>query len=311
MVHTKRLDSSTYMIDLTPKKFKDFISSYVIKSEKTAIIESGPTCSVEKLFLGLEEIGVAPQEVDYLLVSHIHLDHGGGSGELLQLLPKARLVVHPRGARHIANPEKLWFGAKKVLGEIADIYGEPKPVPEERIIKAHDGMILELGETRILVLETLGHASHHLSFYEPPSKRVFSGDAAGVYIPSLDAVVPTTPKPLHLDLALKAIHKMVKLNPETICYTHFGCADNAVEKLKSYAAQLKLWEGIVRESMARGEKPEDIAEKIVSRDVYVSRVITSMGHNPIVGRRMLLQNIQGFVSYVEKRLAASLSGGKA
>jgi glyoxylase-like metal-dependent hydrolase (beta-lactamase superfamily II) len=164
-------------------------------------------------------------------------------------------------------------------------------------------MILDLGNNvRIEILETVGHASHHLSFHEHSSNKMFSGDAAGIYLNTLDVIVPTTPEPLYLDVALAAIEKMIRAKPEMLCYTHFGCAGNAVEKLEAYASQLKLWERIVRECLINGESLEVIRERIVEEDVYVNKAASFIESHPIMGQRMLLQNIQGFVSYVKRKM---------
>ena len=298
---TKKLDDHIFMVDLTPCKVEGFISSYVIKSEKTALIESGPTCSVENLLSRLQELDVKLEEIDYVLVSHIHLDHGGGSGTLMRSLPNARLIVHPRGAKHMVNPEKLWMMARRALGKVAEMYGEPEPVPKERIIEAYDNMIIELGaDVQLEILETVGHASHHQSFYEPASRKMFSGDAAGIHIDTLDVVVPTTPEPLYLDAALAAIQKMKEANPKTLCYTHFGCAENAVERLSAHASQLKLWKRIVSECLAKGEDLEAIRNRIIEEDACVKKAASFMRFHPIMGRGMLLQNIQSFVNYVKR-----------
>jgi glyoxylase-like metal-dependent hydrolase (beta-lactamase superfamily II) len=302
-MHARKLDDSVYMIDLMPQGVKNFISVYIVKGEKTVIIESGPTCSVENLLSGLQMLNISREEVDYVLVSHIHLDHGGGSGTLLHFLPNAHLVVHQRGAKHMVHPEKLWLMARKVLGKVAEMYGAPESIPKERIIEGYDGMILDLGNNvRIEILETVGHASHHLSFHEHSSNKMFSGDAAGIYLNTLDVIVPTTPEPLYLDVALAAIEKMIRAKPEMLCYTHFGCAGNAVEKLEAYASQLKLWERIVRECLINGESLEVIRERIVEEDVYVNKAASFIESHPIMGQRMLLQNIQGFVSYVKRKM---------
>jgi len=300
----ERLDKHTYIVDVAPCDVKNFISTYIIQKDKTAIIEPGPPCSIKNLLLNLRKLDIDPAKVDYVLVTHIHLDHAGGSGTLLQrFLPNARLVVHPRGVRHMVNPEKLWVMAKKALGKVAEMYGAPNPVPEHKIVEAYDGMIIDLGGgVRLKVLETLGHASHHLSFYEPSSGKMFSGDAAGIYIGHLDAIVPTTPEPLYLDAALESIQRMKDVHPRFLCYTHFGCVGNALEKLEAYASQLKLWEEIVRECLLEGEGLEAIQKRIIAEDSYVGKTASFMSSHPIMGRGMLLQNIQGFVGYVKRNM---------
>jgi len=163
------------MIDLKPLGFENFIASYVLNGEKaSAIIEAGPSCSVRNLLAGLREIGVRNQDIDYVMVSHVHIDHAGGAGTLMKCLPNAKLVVHSRGATHAINPEKLWEQSKLVLGEVALAYGRIEPVPENRIVTPSDGETFHLGGSiQLKVVETLGHSSHHLVFRKP-KPRSFS-----------------------------------------------------------------------------------------------------------------------------------------
>ncbi|MEM2356079.1 MAG: MBL fold metallo-hydrolase, partial [Candidatus Bathyarchaeia archaeon] len=137
-----KVNEHIYMVDVEVAGARNFIASYILRDEKTIIVETGPISSVYNLIHGLEELGVKPEEVAYVAVSHIHLDHGGGVGPLLRRFPKAKVVVHERGAPHLANPERLWQQAQSVLGPIAEIYGKPEPVPMDRIVAAHDGMTL-------------------------------------------------------------------------------------------------------------------------------------------------------------------------
>ena len=295
---TTRLDPHTFLIDLKPARFSHFIASYVLKAKKTAIVEAGPTATIPNLLAGLEEIGVDVKDVDYVAVSHIHLDHGGGAGALLDHLPKAKLIVHKRGAPHIANPEKLWTQAKQVLGKVADLYEKPVPVANDRIIVAEDGMVFDLGEgVELKALETLGHASHHQSFYEKRSQGVFPGDAAGIYVPEFDVIIPTTPSPFHLETALASIEKLKQLKPKLLYYSHFGRVTDALEKLQTHADQLRLWANIVAEEMRKEATLEEIKEEIVERDSAMRKVNNYIKTHPIMGRGIVSQNIQGFIGY--------------
>lgn len=178
-----KVEDNIYLIDAETAGMKNFIASYVLKGERVAMVETGPASSVPNLLSGLTYLKIKPSDVAYVAVSHIHLDHAGGVGTLLKYLPNAKVVVHPRGAPHLAHPEKLWEQSKLVLGKITELYGEPQPVPEDRIIAANDGMTLDLGnDIRLRVVETLGHSSHHQSYYETFSRSVFPGDAAGIYL---------------------------------------------------------------------------------------------------------------------------------
>lgn len=300
-MHTKRISEHLYCIDLKPAGIEKFISSYVLKAEKAAIVETGPTVSAEYLLMGLDEIGVNKDDVAFVAVSHIHADHGGGAGTLLKNLPNAKLILHPRGVPHMVNPEKLWVQTQQVLGYVARIYGKMEPVPEKRMLPAFNGMKIDLGDTiQLRILETLGHASHHLCFYENENSGVFSGDAGGIYLPQFDAILPTTPPPFHLQTALGSINQLIQMKPDRIYYTHFGDADNAVEKLERYASQLKLWAEVVRESIARGDSLDAIERSIIEADPVVKRMELQIKHHPIMSRNMLRQNIQGFLEYFRK-----------
>jgi glyoxylase-like metal-dependent hydrolase (beta-lactamase superfamily II) len=301
-VKTQKINEFLYLIDLEPAGFENFIASYVLVGEKVGIIETGPTSTVPNLLRGLEEIGVNTEDVDFIAISHVHLDHGGGAGTLMQRLPNAKLVVHPRGAPHLANPEKLWTQSRQVLGKVAEMYGEPEPVRSERIIQAFDGMSISLGKNiELETLETLGHASHHFSYNEKSSKILFPGDAAGIYLNQFDVIVPTTPPPFHLETALSSINKLIQKEPDLLCYTHFGVAKNAIEKLNKHSAQLRLWAEIVANGLKRGETLEAISEDIRQKDPAVKAVSQYVKAHPVLSGGVAKQDVQGFIEYILKQ----------
>ena len=297
----KKVGENIYLIDIQAGGIKNFIASYVLKGKKVAIIETGPTSSVQNLIMGLKEFNVKLEDVAYVAVSHIHLDHGGGVGTLLKFLPDAKVIVHPRGAPHLANPEKLWQQSRDVLKGIAEIYGEPEPVPEERIIAAADGMTFDVGENvKLMVVETLGHASHHQSYYEPSSQSLFPGDAAGIYLSEIDAIVPTTPSPFRLDIALASLDKLMSLKLKTLYYTHFGKASAPTEKLQTYSQQLNLWAKIVKQGLEDGESLKVISERIIRSDKAVQRAFEHIRVHPVLSQTVFNESLRGFVDFVEK-----------
>lgn len=296
-----KLENYLYQIDVETAGIKNFIASYILKGKQVAMVETGPTSSVPNLLFCLKELNVKPEDVVYVAVSHIHLDHGGGVGRLLKYLPKAKVIVHPRGAPHLANPEKLWQQSMEVLGNIAEMYGKPEPVPEERIIAATDGMTFDIGNNiRLKVVETLGHASHHLSYYEPLSEGIFPGDAAGIYLNEIDVIVPTTPSPFRLDVALASLDKLISLKPKALYYSHFGKAYNAVEKLQTYAQQLKLWAKITRQGIENKDSLEAISKRIIESDVAVQKAKEYIKAHPVLSETVLNESVRGFIDFVEK-----------
>ena len=298
---TTKIAKNLSLIDVQAGAIKNFIASYVLKGKHVAIIETGPTSSVPNLLSGLKELNVKPENVVYVAVSHIHLDHGGGVGTLLKYLPKAKVIVHPRGAPHLANPEKLWQQSREVLKGIAEMYGAPEPVPEEKIIAATDGMTFDIGENvKLRVVETLGHASHHQSYYEQSSESLFPGDAAGIYLSEIDAIVPTTPSPFRLDIALASLDKLISLKPKALYYTHFGKASNPSEKLQIYSQQLNLWAKVVKQGLEDKENLKGISERIIKNDRAVQRALEHIKVHPILSETVFNESLRGFIDFVEK-----------
>lgn len=300
-MHPAKIEEHIHLVDLRTAGIKNFIASYVLEGEQVALVESGPTSSVPNLLSGLKELKINSEDVAYVAVSHIHLDHAGGAGTLLKRLPRARVIVHSRGAPHLANPDKLWQQSQAVLRHIAEMYGKPEPVPEERIIAAADGMIFDLGnDVKLKVVETLGHASHHQSYYETLSKGIFPGDAAGIYLNEMDTLVPTTPSPFRLDIALASLEKLIRLKPEALYYSHFGKADDAVEKLQTYAEQLKLWAKIARQGVENKESLKMISERIIREDGAVQKALEYVKAHKVLSETVLNESLQGIVDFVSK-----------
>jgi glyoxylase-like metal-dependent hydrolase (beta-lactamase superfamily II) len=286
---------------LKPLGIENVIASYVLRGDKVAVVETGPTTSIPNLFAGLQEIGIRNEEVEYVAVSHIHIDHAGGAGTLLQKLPNAKLIVHPRGAPHLIEPQKLWESTLQVLGKIAELYGKIQPVPKERILTAYDGMAIDLGNRiELKVLETLGHASHHLSFSENQDHGIFPGDAAGIYVNTYNVIVPTTPPPFNLEVTLASINRLIALKPKQLYYTHFGPTRKAVEKLEEYASRLKLWAKIVSDSIKNRENLDTICQKVLEKDDSMKSAVDYIRSNLIFREGIIKQDVQGFIEYLKK-----------
>jgi glyoxylase-like metal-dependent hydrolase (beta-lactamase superfamily II) len=297
-VHIDRVGEDLFLIDLETGGFEGIAASYVLRGLKSIIVETGPTSSILNLISGLKKIGISTEDVAYVAVTHVHVDHSGGVGKLLKFLPNAKVVVHPNGVKHMISPERLWQQTRIVLGEIADVYGKPEPVPTEKLISAVDRMVLDVGGgTELRVVETLGHAAHHLSFYSQKHRGVFVGDAAGIYLSEVDAVIPTTPPPFRLEMTLESLEKLGCLRPELLYYSHFGVADDAENRLRSYMAQLGVWAKIVREGIEKGESVEEITRRILMEDKMMNRIMPYVEANEILMKAGVGNSVQGLVDY--------------
>ena len=301
LLHTKEIGKNLFRVELTTGGFKNLICSYVIKGKKPFLIESGPTSSIPNLLTGLNELEVKLDEVEYVAVTHIHLDHSGGAGTLLRSLPNARVIVHPRGMPHLIDPERLWSSSQKVLGFVSDIFGKPEPVPKDRVIPVTEGAF-DLGYgAKLTVTETVGHASHNLSFQETLSGGVFPGDAAGTYLPEFDVVVPTTPPPFYLDSALASLDKLISLNPTVLYFSHFGKATNAVQRLKDYKLQLQIWADIAEVGVKNNWSLEQVRDKIIAEDKAMSLVVDFVKSHRIYSKTVLENCVRGFIEYAKQK----------
>jgi glyoxylase-like metal-dependent hydrolase (beta-lactamase superfamily II) len=299
-MNTKEIGKNLFQIDLETGGFKNLIASYVLKGDKTLIVETGPTSSIPNLISGLKELKVAHEDVAYVAITHVHVDHAGGVGTLLKALPNAKVIVHTKGAPHLKDPAKLWAASRQTLGEVAEMFGKPEPAPENRIIVASDGMTFDVGKGLLLkVVEALGHASHNVGYFEQLNSGVFPGDSAGAYLPEFGVVFPTTPPPFRPDIALVSLEKIIRLNPMFLYYSHFGKAPDAVKRLRDYAVQIKLWLGIVQADLKRGETPEAIREHIFREDQAISKAVPSLKANAVHRKTLIENSVRGFIEFAQ------------
>ena len=205
-------------------------SHLVIDDGRAAFIDTGTTLSVPNLLAALAAKNVDPADVDWVLATHVHLDHAGGAGALMQALPNARCAVHPRGARHLAEPSKLIAGSIAVYGEerYKSLYGVIVPIPESRMLVPEDGTRITLGSREFELIHTPGHALHHYCVVDRRHDRVFSGDTFGISYRDFDVdgrefIMPTT-TPVHFDpeaLCL-SVDRLMSYQPEAIYLTHYS-----------------------------------------------------------------------------------------
>lgn len=213
----------------------DFDAAYLMVHEgRAAFIDTGTTHSVPRLLQALSATGLGPEAVDWVIPTHVHLDHAGGAGALMQALPNARLLVHPRGERHMVDPSALIAGASEVYGEeeVKRSYGTIVPIPRERVLASDDGMIVTLAGRPLQLLHTPGHAKHHHCIWDAASRGFFTGDTFGLSYREFDTalgpwILPTT-TPVHFDpVALRqSIVRLLSYSPESMYLTHYGRVQN-------------------------------------------------------------------------------------
>ena len=264
-IHT--ISPTLKLVDLRPpiSGYERFIGAYIFVGEKKAIIDPGPTSAIPNLLAALAELGMSPAEIDWIILTHIHIDHAGGAGTALRDMPRAKVLAHSQALRHLADPAKLWEASLKTLGDLALQYGRIEPVPEDRIAAAADLMAIDLGGGHVLEVHlTPGHAAHHLSLFDRKDGILIAGEAAGVCVNG--AVRMATPPPFRLDETLSSIDRLISLEPKTLCYGHFGCYSNAVERLRLARAKLLAWHEIIGSAAREGKTPEEILGLLRHKD---------------------------------------------
>ena len=216
-----------------------FDAAYLlVDGGRAAFIDCGLNSSVPRLLAALEREGLGVEAVDWLILTHVHLDHAGGAGELLAALPSAKLLVHARGARHMIDPTALVAGATAVYGaeEVRRTYGTLRPVDPTRVVEAPDGHVVQVGARQLTCLDAPGHARHHIVIHDPVAEAFFTGDTFGLSYRELDGpagpfILPTTTPVQFEPEALKAsIARMLGYRPQAMYLTHYGRVDG-VERL--------------------------------------------------------------------------------
>lgn len=215
--------------------FRKFVSCWLYHTaELTFVVDPGPLSTMPHLLGELRQLQVTA--IDYILLTHIHIDHAGGTGALLQEFPQARVICHPLGRSHLINPENLWRGSQKVLGELARIYGEILPVPAANI-----GFTEQLSDSGIKVFQTPGHAQHHCCYLL--GNLLFGGEIAGVHAAVATGIYmrPATPPRFILEVAVTSLQRMIELQPRYLVIAHYGLVEPAVQYLQIGLKQLNLW----------------------------------------------------------------------
>ena len=305
-------DYGIHTIDTGFKRARFDAAYLVVENGHGAFVDTGTHHSVPRLLAALEEAAVSRGDVDWVILTHVHLDHAGGAGELLRHLPNARLAVHPRGARHMIDPSRLWAGATDVYGEArmkAD-YGYATPVDPGRVVEVADGERLALEGRELTCFDTPGHARHHICIWDERSRSFFTGDTFGLSYRELDTergpfVLPTT-TPVQFDPeALHAsIDRLLSNNPQGMYLTHYG----RVEDLTRMADDLhRTIDAMVEVALAHADEPD--AHAGIAEDLALLYAQDLAAHGVANGRdaaRDLLcddieLNTQGLVVWLGQR----------
>ncbi|UOQ42761.1 MBL fold metallo-hydrolase [Halobacillus salinarum] len=270
------------LIDGFDLGMKGRTGTYLLEEEELTLIETGPSPSVKHVIDGLKALHKKSEDVKYIVLTHIHLDHAGGAGLLLKECPNASVIVHPKGKRHLANPERLIAGAKQVYGsQFNELFDPILPIPEDKLIVKEEGETLQLGRDRTLTFyDTPGHAKHHFAIYDSLSNGLFTGDTAGIryhqteeeggtfYLPS------TSPNQFDPEAMLASIDHFKEMKVDRLFFGHFGVTEQPGAAMDEVEYWIPKFVQLGRKAVKDGEGVEGIEKRLLTE---VSSALTLKG----------------------------------
>lgn len=315
MERVQKIAPNFFCIDTHDLNREQRTSAYLLVDEKIALIETSASPSVSYLLESLNELQIALEDIDYVIVTHIHLDHAGGAGLFLQSCPNAKLVVHPRGVAHMVDPSRLIASAKAVYGHDFDRLFDPiVPVDSERIIEAGHGDILSLGNHQLTFYHTEGHAKHHISMHYSATNGLFVGDTTGVCYPemadeAIDLIIPSTsPNQYDPETMEQSIQLYEKLNVQELYFGHYGAYQNPTEAYR----QVRYWTPLF---LAEGEKAFASSDILTDQVTMLDKGLQALLHhylqkNGIAESHPVYQTIpfdtvvsaMGILDYLQKKV---------
>lgn len=271
-------------------------TTYVVRGDEIAIVETGSSLCAATILEGLAALGVRPREVRHILLTHVHLDHAGGAGVLVDAMPDARVYIHSLTAQHLVDPSRLLPSAERALGELFPLHGTIVPLAAEKLVPAED-LRLDLGRGMILsALATPGHSPDHIAYYHEGSGALFAGDSLGIVLPAFDYLGPVTPPPaLDIPAQHATFQKLLDLPISRLLFSHWGPsplpAHAVIGRLR---ASFERFDSLVQAAM---ERPA-IDEAEIVKAMLPAAPIPAPGEDIIVG--WVRMSIKGMVRYYTK-----------
>ena len=302
MQRTFKIMDGLFLIDLPQdaEGFEKFISAWFLKDNlgRKILIETGPASTIPLL---ISELSGLTDCLDYIFLTHVHLDHSGGVGHLIKKFNSAKVLVSAKGRKHLIAPDKLWKASVSTIGDIANLYGEPLPIPPDVLLAEGEGI------DGVEIFETPGHAPHHISFRIPFNNEylLFAGEAAGMTLPDTESLYlrPTTPPKFDANAAFSSLDLLLKVSSEEdiLCYSHFGSDANARQIIIKAKEQLFSWINNITEWHKNGMENNRMKELLLLHDPMLSsfsklpKQLQSREHS------FINNSIQGLIGWIKSQ----------
>jgi glyoxylase-like metal-dependent hydrolase (beta-lactamase superfamily II) len=306
------LGHDVFQIDTRMAGYDGITAGYLIRSDRPCLVETGTAPSAPVVRDALATLGVGPDELATVVVTHIHLDHAGGAGDIARMFPRAEIVVHELGARHLADPSRLMASARRVYGDDLDVlFGALAPTPADRIRTVEQAGVVDLGGGRRLDSHySPGHARHHVGLIDSASGDLYVGDAAGVYIQETADLRPATPPPdFDLDVALESLRRFAALQPDRLLFSHFGPVTAVQQTLDRSAEEIRVWVSETRRARRAGLDLDHAAAMVAERTRQRYAVLADGGDPDIAAKYDRISgaaaNVAGIMHWLERAEPAS------
>jgi len=249
-------------IDTGMAGHRELNAVYLVAASQPTLIETGPGADGQVVVAALDRLGIGPDDLAHIVVTHIHVDHAGGAGSLLQRYPRARVWAHVRGAPHLVDPSRLIASTARTYGEdrMRAWYGQTLACPIERVASVEEGDSIPLGDRALDVIHAPGHASHQIALQDSVTGAMFTGEAIGSYLPWADAFRPALPPPeVDVELALDTVRRLGERHPSTLLTSHFGPVVDVDAGLERAAERIRDWSQAVRRHLESDPTADDDA----------------------------------------------------
>jgi len=284
-------------------------AGFLIQAPRPTLIECGPSLTVDRVIDALARVGLDPDDLAHLVVSHIHLDHAGGAGDVARAFGSATIVVSDIGAPHLVDPSRLNASSRRVYGDLMDVvYGDCTPIDADRIMGVGERAQLDLGGGRVLdLLATPGHAKHHISALDSDTGALFVGDSVGVKTPDTGPLRPATPPPdFDLDQAQATLQRYRDLDPQRVYLAHYGAIDPPQDSLADAGERLAAWAEVARDAVAEQDELDHVADTLARR--FAADIALAPDDRDAEQRVKILggfrMNAMGLLRYWRKRFEA-------